>query len=898
MLQGLLRTKLYLPSGRSHLVARPRLTARLDEGLTRPLMLLSAPPGFGKTTLLSEWLAQVKPRAAWLVLDADDNDPVRFWSYFIAALQQIDAAIGSSSLALLQSPGATALESMLGALVNEIDSLPDDCAAEFIPREIEGPGAGFILVLDDYHVIEIPAIHQQLSFLLDHLPPHMHLVISTRADPPLHLARLRARDQLIELHESDLRFTRAEAVQFLNEAMSLSLTPEQIAALETRTEGWIAGLQLAALSLRGREDYSGFVQAFTGSHRFVFDYLTDEVFAGQTENIQSFLLQTSILERLNASLCNALTGRADSQSVLEELERSNLFLTALDDERRWYRYHQLFADVLHHRLTEKLPAALVALHLRASEWFENEGPVTEAVNHALAAHDWEHAARLMENASESLRQRGEIATLTNWIQALPEAVRRSQPALCLTYARGLMNVARYADAETFVLEAEHWLEGNAQVNDPKVDSLRGKALALRARFANTRSEFTQAIELAQRAEQLLPPDDVSWRSGVLMVLAMALRFTSKWRSANETFQEAAALSESIGAYWNTLFALSSRGDILEAEGKLYQAVQQFDQVLQLARAWGIPNAPRTGYAWVGLGRVRYEWNELDAALHDVQTGLERGQLAGVMDVLLPGYHALARIRKAQGDLDGALAALDEADTVAKKMGVAQVKDWIAALRAQVWLARGDTDAALDWANHFASQMEDAVFPSVPIALAKVWLSQREPDKALPLLEHALQSAQTVGRLGNAIHILAVQAIVYHAQGQPEQAFSKLEHALELAEPEGYVRVFVDEGAPMARLLRRMLTRSFASEYVHKLLDALGEPANVNMPVASRLIDPLSQRELEVLRLIVEGATNKEIADELVLTVNTVKRHISNIFGKLVVRNRAEAIARARELNLL
>ncbi len=895
MLQGLLRTKLYLPSGRPHLVARPRLTARLNEGLTRPLTLLSAPPGFGKTTLLSEWVAQEKPRVAWLVLDADDNDPVRFWSYFIAALQEIDAAIGSSSLALLQLPSATTLEPMLRVLVNEIDSLPDDRAAELIPSEIEGHRASFILVLDDYHVIETPAIHQHLSFLLDHLPRHMHLIISSRADPPLPLARLRARDQLIELHESDLRFTRAEAVRFLNETMSLLLTPGQIAALETRTEGWIAGLQLAALSLRGREDLSGFVRAFTGSHRFVLDYLTDEVFVRQTESIQSFLMQTSILERLNASLCNALTRRADSQAMLEELERNNLFLTALDDERHWYRYHHLFADVLRHRLTEKSPTAVVELHLRASEWFENEMLVAEAVNHALAAHDWERAARLMEQVSEALRQRGEIATLTNWIQALPESVRRTHPALCLTYARALVDVARFADAETFVTEAEQWLQSNA-VN---VDSLRGKALALRAQFAIAmRGELMQAIELAQRAEQLLAPNDVSWRIWVSLILAGALRFTSNWLKANETFQEAATLSESAGDYANALFALSSRGEVLEAKGQLRQAVQQFDQVLGLARAWGIANTPVTGYALVGLGRVRCEWNELDAALHDVQTGLERGQRAGHMDVLLRGYHALARIRRAHGDMDGALAALDEADTVAEKMGLAPVKNWINAQRAQIWLARGETEAALDWADHFVGQMQEDIFPSVPIALAKVWVSQREPDKALLLLDHALQSAQAVGRLGNALLILAVKAIVYHAKGDPEQALATLEHALELAEPEGYVRVFADEGAPMARLLRRVLTRSSASEYGRRLLEALGESVKIELAIASQLYEPLSQRELEVLRLIVDGATNKEIADELVLTVNTVKRHISNIFGKLDVSNRAQAIARASQLNLL
>jgi LuxR family maltose regulon positive regulatory protein len=870
----------------------------LNEGLTRPLTLISAPPGFGKTTLLCEWIAQLQVPVSWLILDTDDNDPVRFWSYFIAALQQIHESIGSSSSILLQSPRATALEPMLGALVNEIDSVGDDPVTEFIPGEVEGLRKDFILVLDDYHRIETAAIHENLSFLLDHIPPHMHLVISSRADPPLPLARLRARDQLIEIHESDLRFRRAEALQFLNETMSLSLTAGQIAALETRTEGWIAGLQLAALSLRGCEDPAGFVRAFTGSHRFVFDYLIDEVFARQTEPTQTFLMQTSILERLNASLCKALTGRADSQALLEELERSNLFLTALDDERRWYRYHHLFADVLLHRLAEKSPTALVDLHLCASEWFEKEGLVTEAVNHAVAAHDWERAARVMETASELLVQRGEIATLTHWVQALPDSVRCAHPALCLIYALALTYIARYADAETFILEAENWLEANAPVKDTRVDSLRGQALALRAQLANTRGEFTQAVELAQRAEGLLPADDLSWRSGVSLIMANALRFTSNWARANEIFQEAAALKESIGDYAIALFALSSRGDILEAEGRLHQAAQQFEEVLRLARSWGIANAPVTGSALIGWGRVRYEWNELDAALHNVQTGLERGQQAGMMDVLLRGYHALARIWQAQGDTERALAALDEADAVAEKMGVAQVKVWLSALRAQVWLARGDTGAAVDWANHFAGQMEAAVYPSVPLALAKVWLSQREPDKALPLLDHALQSAQTVGRLGNAIHILAVQALVYHARGESEQAFARLKQALDLAEPEGYVRVFVDEGAPMARLLRRMLTRSSASGYIRQLLEALGESVKIEAAPASRLINPLSQREREVLRLIVEGATNQEIAHELVLTVNTVKRHISNIFDKLHVSNRVQAIAQARERNLL
>ena len=899
--QGLLRTKLYLPPGRPQLVERPRLTARLNEGLTRPLVLLSAPAGFGKTTLLSEWVMRAGLPVAWLVLDADDNDPVRFWSYVIAALQQIHAGIGSSSLQLLQSPRATTMQSMLRALVNEIDALPDDRAVESIPNDIEGPRAHFIFVLDDYHVIETPAIHQHLSFLLEHLPPHMHLVISSRADPPLPLARLRARDQLLELHEVDLRFTIAETALFLNETMGLPLSPEQIAALETRTEGWIAGLQLAALSLRGREDLSGFVQAFTGSNRFVFDYLTDEVLARQPENIQSFLRQTSVLERLNASLCNALTVRADSQFILEELERNNLFLLALDDERCWYRYHHLFADVLRHRLTRESPTISDELNLRASAWFENEGLITESVNYALAAHNWERAAPLMEMAGESLRKGGGVATLTNWIRALPSSVRRAHPALCLAYARALFDVARFANAETFILEAEQWLEDHAQVHDTRVDSLRGKTLALRAQLANTRGEFSQAIELSHRAGQLLAHDDVAWRSWVALNLAGAFRFTSKWAEANEAYGEAATLSESAGDYVNALMALSLRGEVLQAEGRLHQAVKQYEQVLELARTWRFEESPVTGYALVGLGRVFTEWDDLDPAERYTQVGLKRGEQGGLMDVLLRAYLALARIRQAQNDTDAALAALDAADAAADIIGVVEAKVWINALRTQSWLARGergDIDAAIGWASHFEGPINDAVYPGVPHALAQLWLAQQEPDKALPLLDHALQSAQAVGRQGNTVPLLALKAVVQHAQGDPGQALATLGQALELAEPEGYVRAFVDERAPMARLLRRILTRSPASQYVRRLLEALGESVKIEPQITSKLIEPLSQRELEVLRLIVDGATNREIADDLVITVNTVKRHVSTIFRKLEVSNRTQAIGRARQLNLL
>jgi LuxR family maltose regulon positive regulatory protein len=507
-------------------------------------------------------------------------------------------------------------------------------------------------------------------------------------------------------------------------------------------------------------------------------------------------------------------------------------------------------------------------------------------------------AQLIGEASESLRRRGEIVTLTHWIQALPRSIRHVHPVLCLNYARALLDLGRVADAETYILEADHWLEKHAQTGDPQVDSIRGRVLTLRAQVAGTRGEFAPAIELSQRARELLAHDDAFWRSLVALNLAETFRFTSRWAEAKESYREAAALSGGAGDHTVALYALCSRGEVLEAEGQLRQAAGQFEEVLELARTGGVPNAAATGYAFIGLGRMHYEWNELEAALHEIQTGLARGEQAEMTHVLLRGYLALARIRTAQNDLEAALAALLKADAVAEKIGLPQVKVWIGAQRAQVWLAGGDLEAASDWASRLPGETQDVIYPSVPIALAKVWLAQRQPEKALSLLDHALHSAQAVGRLGNAIRILAVRAIVSHAQGQPGQAFACLEQALELAEPQGYVRAFADEGAPMARLLRRMLTRSSTPEYVRRLLEALGESTELDVPVVSSLIDPLSARELEVLRLIVEGATNKEIADELVLTVNTVKRHISNIFHKLHVSNRVQAIAQARELNLL
>lgn len=881
----ILSTKLYMPAVRRTLVARPRLVEKIDRVFAHKLLLISAPLGFGKTTALSAWIDAgaegARRKVAWVSLDEADNDPVRFWTVCIAALQTLEPVVGAGALAVLKSPRPVPIESVLTLLVNEMDAVPEE----------------FALVLEDLHVIQNPSIHTGLAFLLDHSPPRLHLIITSRADPPLPLAQLRARNELIELRAAELRFTLDEAMAFLNQVIGLGLSRDDIAALETRTEGWIAGLQLAALSMREREDRSAFITAFTGSHRYVVDYLTEQVIQLQTQEVQSFLMQTSLLDRMNASLCDAITGRKDSRIILEHLNQHNLFLIALDDNQEWFRYHHLFADVLRHRLQESQPEAIPVLHRHASEWFERAGLIPEAAHQALLAGDWEPAARLIEQITEVLWQRGEITTLSRWMQELPEPVRRHQPGLCLAYARALVDTAQFAAAETFVADAEQALASHLSGEASRQRILEGQAHALRAYLALARSEFAQAIALAHRAQEEIPSDDAGWQSFVASNLAGAYRFSSNWEAASQSYLEASALSQAAGDRVNALIALSLRGEVLQAQGQLRLAAEQYDETLQLAWNWGIAHAPLTGYALVGLGRIWCEWNELDVALRHVQKALERGREAGMLDVLLRGYLALDRIREAEGNLEGALVILDDLTPIVSRMGVTGVRDWVDARRAQIWLAQGKLEQAVDWADRYPGSADDTVYPAIPVALAHIWLARGNPDEAIRCLEHALQSAQQVGQRGNAVQLLAVKALAHRARGDPTEALADLAQALALGEPEGYCRVFVDEGAPMVRLLQRAAAREPSSKYIRQLLVALGEPAHDQEVAPVPLFEPLTEREIQVLRLIVDGATNQEIAKELVLTINTVKKHTSHIFAKLGVKNRAQAIGRARELNL-
>ena len=878
----LLSTKLYIPRPRPDLVSRSHLIKQLNTSQTRKLTLISAPPGFGKTTLLSEWIPQNEHCVTWVSLDPSDNDPFLFWTYIISALKMLDGNLGERALSFLRSSQPASLESVITILINELATFSDQ----------------FVLVLDDYHVITSAAIHNMIAFLLDHLPPQMHLMISTRTDPPLPLAQLRAYNELTELRAGDLRFTFDEAIIFLAQKTGFNLSVQDVAALESRTEGWITGLQLAALSMQKSGDATSFINEFTGSHRFILDYLSDQVLQQQSEDLRLFLLQTSILDRLCGPLCDALTGRTDSQDILELLDQRNLFLTRLDDHRHWYSYHHLFADVLQHRLKESRSIDLLELHRQASIWHEHEGWLSQAVNHAFSAQEFTRAARLIKRTAETVWQRGEISTLTGWMQAIPDTVRRAHPSLCLEYARLLAEASQNVAAEALVKEVELELEANPPSNINEVTSLQGKLAALGAHLAAIHNDFARAIELSYQAQELISPEDPRWRGFVALNLAGDYRFTSQWENASRTYLEAAAFCLDSGNRIDALTALGLRGEVLQAQGQLREAARQYEQVLQLAQAWEIHFSPAIGYALTGLGRVWCEWNDLDTADNYANAGLELGKRADLVDVLLRGYLALVRIKKSRRDLDGALILLEDAEPVLQRMGIPEVNDWVSALRAQIWLEKGETEAAVRWAESYRGGDHSAIYPTIPVVLAHVRLGQGRPDDALRLLDRALQASEQVGRLGNAIQILVVKAMVHRARGDPDQALADLERALALAEPDGYLRVFLDEGKPIKRLLARAASQDPASDYIRKLLEGLGGPIREESIMPTQLFEQLTARELQILQLIADGETNQEIANELVVAVNTVKKHISNIFGKLGVSNRVQAVAQARQLGLL
>jgi LuxR family maltose regulon positive regulatory protein len=876
----ILATKLYVPPPRPNAVLRPRLIDWLNEGRQRTpsVALISAPAGFGKTTLVSEWIATLigsGVRVAWLSLDEGDSDLARFLLYFVAAVQTIAPKCGENVLNMLQPMQST--EVVLTTLLNELAAIPDR----------------FVLVLDDYHTLDCKPIDDALTFLVDHQPSHMQLVITTREDPSLSLARLRARGQLTELRAADLRFTPDEAAEFLTQVMKLSLSAEDIAALENRTEGWIAGLQLAAISMQGQTDVTHFIQSFTGSHHFVLDYLIEEVLQQQSKNIQSFLLRTSILDRLCGPLCEAvvLDPAVSGQETLEYLEHVNLFIVSLDNDRQWYRYHHLFADLLQQRLHQSA-FDVTELHTRASIWYEDNGLEIEAFQHAAAANDVERAECLMESKGMPLHFRSAVNAILEWLASLPKSMLDARPLLWVRRATLALMAGQTAGVEEKLQAAEAAIRAQRSTElDNKTRDLIGQIAAARAMLALTQYRTEAVIIQSRRALEYLPPENLTYRFTANWTLSNAYKLQGDRASASRALADAVSIGEASGDMFSTILAISHLGPLQELANQLYQAAETYRRVLQLVSDQSQPSAVE---AYLGLARICYEWNDLDGAeQHGQQSLLLARQYDRAHDRFILCEVFLARLKLAQGDVAGAAAILAQAERATRERNFVQRMPEVVAAQVLTLLRQGDVKAASQLAQSY----------DLPVSQARVHLAEGNSAAAIVILESYRQQMEAKGWADERLKTMVLQAIAQHLRGEKDQAAQVLGEALALAEPGGFIRLFVDEGAPMAELLSVTAAQGIRPGYANRLLTAFEVETKEDRLTSSvlspsSLVELLSPRELEVLRLIAQGLSNQEIADRLFLALSTVKGYIRFIFDKLQVQRRTEAVARARELGLL
>lgn len=900
-----LSTKLYIPPPRTKSVPRPRLIERLNQGLDRKLTLISAPVGFGKTMLISEWAAGCGRPVAWLSLDEGDNDSTRFLTHLVAALQTITKGIGGGVVSALLSQQPPPSESLLTLLLNEVSALPHR----------------FVLVLDDYHVIDSRPIDDALSFLLEHLPPQMHLVIATRENPQFPLGRLRARGLLTELRATDLRLTTDEAAAFLNQVMGLGLSADDISALETRTEGWIAGLQLASLSMQGRQDISAFIRAFAGDNRYIVDYLVEEVLQRQPDHVRSFLLQTSILDRLHGPLCDAVSDQAEGSSRLEALERGNFFLIPLDDKRQWYRYHHLFAEVLSMHLRADQPEQVAKLHQRAGRWYEQHGFTADAVRHFLAAADFARAADLVELVTPAMTRSRQEAVLLGWLKALPDDLIRFRPVLSVWYAGMILVCGQREGVEDRLRDAERWLEmtqagseapsaGMVVVDEDAFRSLPGSIAMYRAGHALALGDIPAAVTYARRVLDLVPEDDHLRRGAAAGLLGLASWTSGDLEAGYRMFADGLASLLQAGNVSDAIGGSIALADIRIAQGGLREAMRTYERGLERAKAHGEPAMRGTADMYVGMSGICCEQNDLHAATEHLLRSKEQGEHTGFPQNPYRWRVAMARIHEAHGDLDAALDLLQEAERLYVTDLFPHVRP-IAALRTRVWVAQGRLGDALGWVREQRLSAEDELSylrECEHITLARVLLAQQKSDRAgrftlaaMGLLDRLLKAAEEGGRTGSVIEILVLQALALQLQGDSHAALVPLERALSLAEPEGYVRIFVGEGQPMAALLEAAVQQGIAREYARRLLAAFGKPevrAAIKQGPSEPLCEPLSERERDVLRLLRTDLSGPEISRALMVSLNTLRTHTKNIYDKLGVTNRRAAVRRSEELGLL
>jgi LuxR family maltose regulon positive regulatory protein len=891
----LLKTKLNIPPVRRAHVQRLELIHKLDKLREYRLALIVASAGYGKTALVSAWIAQTQLKVAWFSIDAGDNDPVRFWDYLIAAIQTLYPELGEQSLTFLHEPQPLPIETILSSLINELAAVPDLLT----------------LVLDDYHLIESPSIHEGLAFLVEHMPSQMRLIITTRSDPALPLARMRVRGELLELRSSDLRFSPPQIASFFTDVMGLSLTTDQVSALDSRVEGWIAGLQLAGLALQGKSEPAAFIASFAGDHHYVLDYLGDEILDRLPDELQQFLLQTSILERLNAELCDTVTGDIETQKALEYLDRHHFFVVALDDKRQWYRYHRLFADFLQHRLGLKYPDRLKELHQRASQWFEHNGLQAEAISHALAAHDFEWAAELVQGIAELLIwRRAEHTTLLGWLSALPEHVMQLYPRLYLYHAWVLHLTNQMSAAQERILDAENVLKQTVSSPDPLI---AGMLAAVHSTLTGLQHQFPETLRLSRKALELLPNDAVSWRCMAAINLGVTCAYIGEVQEAVEVLSYAMDLSQEIGSSFAILSAFWHLSSLQTTQLSLRAAENTCQQLEAANQMTGLQRFPTSGYVALLLGEIHMERNQLETAeVHLLESAAQINPESFPI-ALMRAYLALSRLKNHQGDTEAAghyWQLAEQLERMSKLQGRATL---LSVSRARRWLSEGKLGAVEAWAaeNRLALDEEFTYHREAHyLLLARFYLARGDTaDKALYLLERMVKQAEVSQRNGSLIRALILQALALDVSDARPKAIASLTWALSLAEAEAPIRVFVDEGQSIVPLLKNILdmqrngevASSISSTYIADLLMAFGKPSSspvVNRWPAGHRADTLSERELEVLRLLADGLESNEIAERLVIAVDTARKHIKNIYSKLDVHSRWEAIKAAEAYRLL
>ena len=886
-----LKTKLCVPPLRPGWILRPRLDKRMDEGFERKLTLVSAPAGFGKTTLLVDWIRRHNVPAAWFSADISDNEPPHFLTYIILGLQSLEAAIGKAALTMLQSPQPPPIEPILINLLNDISHIPTD----------------FALVLDDYHLIDAGPIHDMLAFLLENLPQQMHLMIATRADPPLPLARLRSQNLLTELRAADLGFTGDEVGALFSQSLDLQLPARDIQLIESRTEGWVAGLQLAALSLQGRKDPSGFIKGFKGDNRYIADYLTEEVLNRQPDDLRHFLLHTSILGRLCGPLCDAVTEQENSSQVLDTLEKANLFVIPLDDERCWYRYHHLFADLLKQRLHTHQSDLVPQLHLRASQWLAGNGFKNEAADHAFFAQDDDRAVELIAEIAEMDWDRARESRLLHWFNKLPDKKINASPELCIFHARELFKSGYMDAAEKRLQAAEQMLE-TISIGDLNKAGLRGRIAVIRAYMTTRTGDLSSTVDLSRQALELLPRKDLNWRSVAATLLGMGLG-TDRLVEQQHAFGEAMKISKAAGNIYYHIFAGSCLASAMVQHGRLTEAKDFIRRLLDIAVENGIEQTGIGGSLYGNLGMILCEGGDFEEGIRLIHKGIELSELGRDPVIVAVCQISLLRALIYRMDLAGALKLIEKLNALAANFALPSwITNLISVFNVFCWLGSGNMAAALQWAQESGLGVDDepnSLHEVEYVALTHILIAQNKLDEADQLLQRLIKNATTGGRVYMLIEMRLWRVLIFSLKTDSAAALAELKLALALAEPGGFIMIFVSKGKPVADLLEEILAvkkrdhnaaaAGFSLSYARKIRSAF---KTVKPPKIEDLMDAISEREMEVLHLIAAGLSNKEIAEKLFISLNTVKTHTKNINSKLDVNSRNKAVARAKELGIL